>query len=219
MSTLTSCVARAVVAPKAAAKRSAAAKKAAKPSPALPAGAFAAASLAATPAAFAATEAISQTADGVGVAVALAIAVALAPSTLLCYNWATAVEDLKRRSLVESVVREQRSERFRSTLGSLVALSEWAENGLAATDTAWAAPPVSAPAAASTGGVAVAVAPVASKVCAGDAERRWSRLVETTPVERLLDVLALFDAQARDCLAIEHVYDGELMLWRPLSSL
>ncbi len=148
-----------------------------------------------------------------------AIAVALAPSTLLCYNWATAVEDLKRRSLVESVVREQRSERFRSTLGSLVALSEWAENGLAATDTAWAAPPVSAPAAASTGGVAVAVAPVASKVCAGDAERRWSRLVETTPVERLLDVLALFDAQARDCLAIEHVYDGELMLWRPLSSL
>ena len=36
MSTLTSCVARAVVAPKAAAKRSVAAEKAAKPSPALP---------------------------------------------------------------------------------------------------------------------------------------------------------------------------------------
>jgi|TARA_B100000401_G_scaffold428214_1_gene360576 magnesium-protoporphyrin O-methyltransferase len=76
MSTLTSCVARAVVAPKAAAKRSVAAEKAAKPSPALPAGAFAAASLAATPAAFAATEAISQTADGAGVAVGGAVVVA-----------------------------------------------------------------------------------------------------------------------------------------------
>ena len=43
---MTSCVARAVVAPKAVAKRSDAAKKVSKPSAALPAGAFAAASLA-----------------------------------------------------------------------------------------------------------------------------------------------------------------------------
>ena len=80
---MTSCVARAVVAPKAVAKRSDAAKKVSKPSAALPAGAFAAASLAATPAAFAATEAISQTADGVGVAVGGAVVAAAAGGLLM----------------------------------------------------------------------------------------------------------------------------------------
>lgn len=83
MSAMTSCVARAVVAPKAVAKRSDAAKKVSKPSAALPAGAFAAASLAATPAAFAATEAISQTADGVGVAVGGAVVAAAAGGLLM----------------------------------------------------------------------------------------------------------------------------------------
>ena len=95
MSAMTSCVARAVVAPKAVAKRSDAAKKVSKPSAALPAGAFAAASLAATPAAFAATEAISQTADGVGVAVGGAVVAAAAGGLLRATDPNKRREDMK----------------------------------------------------------------------------------------------------------------------------
>ena len=69
MSAVSCSATRAVVAPVAVAKRSDSAKAARKPATApLTASGFAAASLAATPGAFAATEAISQTADGVGVA-------------------------------------------------------------------------------------------------------------------------------------------------------
>ena len=83
MSAFSCSAARAVVAPKAVAKRGDArsAKAARAPSSvALAAPAFAAASLASTPAAHAASEAISQTADGVGLAVGGVAAVAAASS-------------------------------------------------------------------------------------------------------------------------------------------
>ena len=95
MSAVSCSATRAVVAPRAVAKRSDSAKAARKPAAApLAASGFAAASLAATPAAFAATEAISQTADGVGVAVGGVAAVAAVGGLLIAADPSKRREDM-----------------------------------------------------------------------------------------------------------------------------
>ena len=95
MSAVSCSATRAVVAPVAVAKRSDSAKAARKPATApLTASGFAAASLAATPGAFAATEAISQTADGVGVAVGGAAAVAAVGGLLIATDPSKRREDM-----------------------------------------------------------------------------------------------------------------------------
>jgi len=101
MSAFSCSAARAVVAPKAVAKRGDArsAKAARAPSSvALAAPAFATASLASTPAAHAASEAISQTADGVGLAVGGVAAVAAVGGLLVATDPEKRRDDMKASS-------------------------------------------------------------------------------------------------------------------------
>ena len=101
-------------------------------------------------------------------------AVLLTPYTFLMFNWVTSVEGRRRTNIMESVLREQRAERFRVTLASLGALCTWADEVLDAST-------MQLPRRTQT-----------------DVDEAWARLVATTPPERLLDVRALFEAQDED---------------------
>ena len=122
-------------------------------------------------------------------AVALAVApsvmaVGLAPFTFLNYNWATSVEGMRRRKVIDDVLREQREGRFLTTLASLASLS-------AAIETAMVAEP-------NVGEAATAATAHTPARSAAEVARIWDHLVATQPPERLLDVRALFEAQDAD---------------------
>jgi len=115
--------------------------------------------------------------------------VLLAPFTFICYNWVTSVEALRRGSVVEGVVRVQRSERFRSTLFSLASLADWIESALSG-HASMMAP-----------GLRAGGAPVMQEVrrrTDAEVQARWEVLLETEATDRLLDVRAMFDSQDID---------------------
>ena len=68
------------------------------------------------------------------------LAVGLTPLSLICYTYATSVEGYRRPELVRTVLRDQRTERFKVTLATLASLCEWVDRALPAAALASGAP-------------------------------------------------------------------------------
>lgn len=130
-------------------------------------------------------DAVCRLADGLQVVLGQlaflpsALAVGLAPFTFLSYNFITSVEGMRKQGVVDTVLREQRADRFQSTLASLGSLCEWIEPAVHAADDASAR----------------ATLPTRTE---REVEAVWDHLLATKRPEKLLDVRALFEAADKD---------------------